>query len=230
LAISIKIRKKATLMLRPVRVHKYSIPYTQEFYGYMYKYAVPYMTPLYGHKYYLLNCSQRQSDAYMNFYYNNKAKERREPFNEFFIKERQKHQKRLCVNEDEIRSFKVKSELQMKEMTQTESRDYWQEFMESFICFERFMREREIIAVKFGKRFSDEEQSVTERELNNVTKIAEFFTEKGYSLLDVLIRCSTEHTTISTTGFVFRDLELHLILYSLLWKIMEKAGLLRNLI
>ena len=31
------------------------------------------MIPLYGHKYYLLDCSQRQSDAYMNLYYNNKG-------------------------------------------------------------------------------------------------------------------------------------------------------------
>ena len=51
------------------------------------------------------------------------------------------------------------------------------------------MREREIIAVKFGERFSDEEQSVRERDLNNATKIAEFFVKKGYSLFDVLIRC-----------------------------------------
>src|SRR5215207_5002540 len=56
-----------------VRVRTYSIPYNQEFYGYMYKYPVPYMAPVYGHRYYLLDLSQIVCDAYMNFYYNNNA-------------------------------------------------------------------------------------------------------------------------------------------------------------
>src|SRR5215216_711413 len=49
------LRKNLDLLVEEetVRVHKYSIPYTNEFYGYMYKYPIPYMTPLYGRKYYL---------------------------------------------------------------------------------------------------------------------------------------------------------------------------------
>jgi len=224
------LRKNLDLLVEEetVRVHKYSIPYTREFYGYMYKYPVPYMTPLYGRKYYLLNYSQRRCDAYMNFYYNNKAKERREPFDELLIKERQKHRKKLCVHEIDIRSNKkIISQLRMKEMTQTELRDYWQKLVEDCICLERYMREDEIIAVKFGERFQYE-LSLTEKELNSATKIAEFFTKKGYSLLDVLIRCCTERTMISTTGYPAGDLNLNLIRYSSLWKIMEKAGLNLN--
>jgi len=144
------------------------------------------------------------------------------------MKERQKRPQKLCVSEDEMTLIKVKTELQIKEMSRTEIREYWQKLTEGSICLERRMREDEIIAVKVGERFQHE-LNLTEKILNNITKIAEFFTKKGYSLLDVLIRCCTECTMISTTGYNY-DLNLHLIRYSSLWKIMEKAGLLRNLI
>ena len=219
------LRKNLDLLVeeKTIREHKYSIPYTQEFYGYMYKYPLPYMKPLYGCKYFLLDRSQRQADGYMNFYYNNRAREPRELLKELLIKERQKHQQKLCTLE-ETGSFKVKSKIEMDEMTQTEFRDYWQKFMEYSICLERQMREKEILAVKVGVRFQCE-QDVTERDRNNAIKIAEFLTKKGYSLLDVLIRCCTERTTISTTGYFSKDLDLHLIRYSVLWEIMERAGL-----
>jgi hypothetical protein len=89
------------------------------------------------------------------------------------------------------------------------------------------MREKEIIAVSVGARFQFE-QSVAEGELNSATKIAEFFIKKGYSLFDVLIRCCTERTTISSTGYYSKDLDLHLIRYSLLWEIMKKGGASRD--
>ncbi len=247
------LRKNLDLLVeeKTVFTHKYSIPYTQEFYGYMYNYPIPYMKPLYGCKYYLLDRSQRQADGYMNFYYNNKARESIALLKEHLIKERQKHQK-LCKLGDETISSQIKSKkeikkmtrtefgdywrklirapskMEIKEMTQTEIRDSWQRFMELCICFERRMREKEIIAVRVGVR-PQIEQSVGERERNSTIKIAEFFTKKGYSLWDVLIRCCTERTTISTTGYYTKDLDLHLIRYSLLWDIMKKAGLLRTI-
>ena len=123
--------------------------------------------------------------------------------------------------------IRAPSKMQLKELTQTEIRDSWQRFMELCICFERMMREKEIIAVNVGIKFQFE--SVQEKDLNSAIKIAEFFIKKGYSLLDVLIRCCTERTTISTTGYYSKDLDLHLIRYSLLWEIMENAGLLRTI-
>jgi hypothetical protein len=211
-----------------VFVHKYSIPYTKEFYGYMYKYPVPYMTPINGHKHYLLDCSQRVCEAYMNFYYNNKAREKRVPSNEFLMKERQKHRQKLCMCEDEARSFETKSKIQVDEMSKTEFREYLQKFEEHLIYFERLIREREINSVNFGERFQIGED-VTERELSNITRVSELLTKRGYSLLDVLIRCSTERTRIHTTGYYTDDLTLPLTRYGSLWKKMEKAGLLKNL-
>jgi hypothetical protein len=212
-----------------VWVHNYSIPYTREFYGYMYKYPVPYMPPLNGRKYYLLDCSQRQCDAYMNFYYNNKAKERREPFDELLIEEKRKSQKKLCrKNDTRLSKEELGTKLRWEEMTSTELRNEWEICMDQFICLARRMREDELIAVKFGERFQYE-RSMMDKELDNITRVAEFFTKKGYSLLDVLIRCSTEYTIVNTTGYTY-DLHLSLIPYSLLWKIMEKAGLLKGLI
>jgi hypothetical protein len=229
------LRKNLDLLVEEGTVleHKYSIPYTEEFYGYMYKYPVSYMTPLCGHKYYLLDCSQRQCEAYMNFYYNNKIRERRKPFNKIFMKERQKRRQKLCIYQSETGEISAElqmkeiSELQMKEMTSSEIRDDWQKCMELRICLEREWREREIIAVKIGKRFGVELTYIDGDEENSATEIAEFFTKKGYSLLDVLIRCCTERTTIST-GYISSYLNLALIRYCLLWRIIEKAGLLRN--
>ncbi len=248
------LRKNLDLLVEEgtIFTHKYSIPYTQKFYGYMYKYPIPYMKPLYGCKYYLLDRSQRQADGYMNFYYNNRARESIELLKELLIKERQKHQQKLCKLGDETISSQIRSKKEIKEMTKTEFRDYWrklirapskmeieemtqtetrdnwQRIMEVCICIERRMREKEIIAVSVGERFQFE-QSVAERELNTAIKIAEFFVKKGHSLFDVLIRCCTERTTISTTGFYSKDLDLHLIRYSLLWEILERAGLLRTI-
>jgi hypothetical protein len=248
------LRKNLDLLVKEgtIFAHKYSIPYTQKFYGYMYKYPIPYMKPLYGCKYYLLDRSQRQADGYMNFYYNNKARESIELLKELLIKERQKHQQKLCKLEDETTSSRIKSKKEIKEMTKTELRDYWrklirapsemeieemtrteardnwQRIMELCICFERIMREKELIAVSVGVRFRFE-QSVAERELNSAIKIAKFFIKKGYSLFDVLIRCCTERTTIFNTGYYSKNLDLHLIRYSLLWEIMEKAGLFKTI-
>jgi hypothetical protein len=248
------LRKNLDLLVEEgtIFTHKYSIPYTQKFYGYMYKYPIPYMKPLYGCKYYLLDRSQRQADGYMNFYYNNRARESIELLKELLIKERQKHQQKLCKLEDETISSQIKRKKEIKEMTKTEFRDYWrklllapsgkeieemtgteardawQRSMELCICFERVMREKELIDVSVGLRIQVE-HSVAEGELNSAIKIAKFFIKKGYSLFDVLIRCCTERTTIFTTGHYSKDLDLHLIRYSLLWEIMKKAGLLRTI-
>ena len=226
------LRKNLDLLVEEgsVLAHRYSIPYTREFYGYMYKYPVPYMTPTNGRKYYLLDCSQRQCDAYMNFYYNNMAKERKEPFEELLIKERQKRKHKLCMHEDEAISFKTISKLEAEGMTQTELRDHLQMSEENLIYLERLIREDEIIAVKFGERFQNDEETITNEELDRVTKVSDFFTKRRYSSLDVLVRCSTEHTRIHTSGYYADDLNLGLIRYNSLWKIMDKAGLLRNLI
>jgi hypothetical protein len=215
-----------------VRIHTYLIPYSQEFYGYMYKYPASYMAPVYGRKYYLLDLSQRVCDAYMNFYYNNKARENRIPLKQFLTVERQKRKQKLSMSEDEVRSFETKSELQTNEMGKTELREYLQRFEEHLIYRERFRRETEILYVKFGERFLNEEdeEEVTEKEMRNIIKISEFFTKRGYSLLDVLIRCSMEHTRIHTTGYWAHDLMFPLMRYRTLWKTMEKAGLHNNLI
>jgi hypothetical protein len=215
-----------------ILVHNYSIPYNQEFYGYMYKYPVPYMPPAYGHKYYLLDLSRIVSDAYMNFYYNNKARENRVPLIQFLTEERKKRKQKLCASEDKARSLELKSELQIDEMGRTELRDYLQSAEEHLIYHERFKRETEILCVKFGDRFLNEgeEEEVTEKEMRNITMISEFFTKRDYSLLDVLIRCSMEHTRIHTTDYWRDDLTLPLMRYRSLWKITEKIGLLKNLI
>jgi hypothetical protein len=225
------LRKNLDLLIEEetVLVHKYSIPYTKEFYGYMYKYPVPYMTPLYGHKYYLLDCSKLQCNGYMNYYYNNKGREEIELIREILIKERQKSRKKLCVHQDEIKSSKAVSASRLMEMSQNELRDYLQTSIENTICLERLLREREISAVRTGERFQydDELLRMIKEESNKAPEVADFFIKKGYSMLDVLIRCSTEYTRINTTGYVADDLTLGLTRYGLLWKIMKKTGRLR---
>jgi hypothetical protein len=70
---------------------------------------------------------------------------------------------------------------------------------------------------------------IRKKDLHDVLKIVEFFTEKGYSLLDVLIRCSTEMTIMPGNRYHRGDLSdifsLGLTRYSTLWQIMEKKGL-----
>ena len=110
------LRKNLDLLVeeKTILAHKYSIPYTKEFYGYMYKYPIPYMKPLYGCKYYLLDQSQSQAAGYMNFYYNNRARESIALLKEQLIKEKQKRQHKLCKLGDEIISSQIKSKKEIK--------------------------------------------------------------------------------------------------------------------
>ena len=113
-------------------------------------------------------------------------------------------------------------------MSEKDSNDYWLKITESEICLSRLMREDEINAVKIGMRFQYKRPSREEEQRNKVIKVVEFFTKRGYSLLDVLIRCSTENTIIYTTRYIADILSVEFMPYNILWKIMEKVGLFKK--
>jgi hypothetical protein len=72
---------------------------------------------------------------------------------------------------------------------------------------------------------------MTKRGMIQLKKIAEFFKNKGYSVFDILIRCSIEHTEIPGDRYFSGDLSdllsLEMTNYAALWNTMEKIGLLR---
>lgn len=201
----------------------------------MYKYPVPnpYATVLYGHRYYLLNCSEIATNGFINFYYNKRAKEVRESLGELLEKERKKRQAKLCLHEENYLSLfqEVVNEQQshmIEKMSEIEFNMHWRKFMECDICLSRSMREDEICAVKIGVRFRHNRHDIEVKEQDRVTKVFEFFSNKGFSVLDILIRCSIENTILYTTQYISDVLHVKLMPYDLLWKIMENSGLLKK--
>jgi hypothetical protein len=174
-----------------VLVHKYAIPYTKDNYGYMYKYSVPnpYTAPLYGHKYYLLNCSDLGCSGLINFYYNNKAREAEKPL----LKGLEKRSK-FCAFENSIGELFNELEQyrdRVTEMNELQGREYWQKSVELCICVYRLAQKIRIAAAirGFRLRSGPEDLSILERE--KIRKVIDFFIKKGYSIMDILIRCST---------------------------------------
>ena len=226
---------------RTILKHKYSVPNRQEFYGYIYKYPIPnpYVVLLYGHTYYLLNCSDASSRAFSNFYYNNMAKKQMHLTNELSIREPEKSRRKLDIFEDKIEELEKemerydyrKKELSEKGMTMSdkEFHEFWRKKIELLILHARSRRNLELLAVKEGYRLPYGSEDVTEEQRDKLIKVADFFTKRGYSLLDVLIRCSTENTIISPTSYINDVLIFVCIPYNVLWKVMDEVGVFKNL-
>jgi hypothetical protein len=212
--------------------HEYSIPHTKEFYGYMYKYSVPnpYTPPLFGHPYYLLNCSRPACGGLVNFYYNNKAREKVEPTKKP-LQTRSRNRPKLSVSHDSMGEIQKKLEQnrdRAMEMSESELREYWQMSTEFEIFRSRFLQEIHIAAVKQGIRSNSELEEISHSKRIEMIKVIEYYLKKGCSLRDILIKCSTDKTIILTSQYVADILEGDLLSYNILWNIMSEEGMLSD--
>lgn len=211
--------------------HEYSIPYTKEFYGYMYKYSVqnPYTPSLYGHTYYLLNCSEPACGGLINFYYNNKAREKVDST----VKPLQKtsgNRPKLSASHDSMKEIQKKLDQnrdRVMEMSEWEYREYWQMSIEFEIFMSRAKQENKIAAVKHGIRLPSELDDISISTRKEVMKVIDYYLKKRCSLMDILIKCSTDKTVILTSQYVADILEGDLFSYNVLWHIMREERMLK---
>lgn len=230
---TLKKRLECLVNVGVVFTHKFSIPYTEEFYGYMYKYPVanPYTPPLYGHTYYLLNCSSEASKGLTNFYYNNKAKEKIMPTEDLVLKENSKQHRKLSIWDGRIRELQERLLPYLSKKIEirngSEYYEYWRKQIEWSIFAHRLLQERNLTAVKIGYRYPS--RPANERQQNELVKLVQFLKKRGCSLSDVLIRCSVENTILYTTRYMEDNLEADLMPYALLWNVMDEAGLIKDL-
>jgi hypothetical protein len=215
-----------------IMAHRYSIPYELKYYGYMFRHPVKYWPPLFNRLYYLLNLSKSKQIKELLFHY-------------------------LTMNEEEWEVDRVAGKIEMQnqpsfsltpsiiaqalllsregnsnkryrspsELIENRSR-----LTEIILYTFRWLREYDLSAVK--NRVYISEYSLREKETKNLKNIIKFFTRRGFSLQDVLIRCSTEHTLIEGDRDYLEGaadpLSLPMTRYSTLWHTIKRHRLSDN--
>jgi hypothetical protein len=220
--------------------HKYSIPFKFKYYGYMYKYPVKYRPPLFNHIYYLLNLSKttqiqefvsnflvRSEDEFEVDRLTGKIEIQNLPsfclapsILKSLLPSLVNHSRRL-VSEWNIN----KGYFSPSELIETHKK------LEEIILYAyRWLREIDLSAVK--NRAHVLAAPLREKDNEKLKKIIDFFVKRGYSLQDILIRCSTEHTCINGERFYLDGsadtLSLPMTNYSVLWYAVERHGYIKE--
>jgi hypothetical protein len=208
--------------------HRYSIPYEWKYYGFMYRYPVKYQSPLFGRFYYLLDLS--------------KAKQIQEFVSYFLIRSKEEWEQKQLTGKSETQnlpsfSLALSVLISSKQLLshRNSSRRYFspselienrKKSAEMVINTFRWLRERDLSAVK--NRVSVSGYPFREKDSEVLRKIISFFTNRGFSLQDILVRCSTEHTMIEGERYYLDGttdpLSLPMTHYSVLWHAVEKLG------
>lgn len=206
---------------------KYSIPYESKYYGYMYRYTVKYRPPLFNHFYYLLNLS--------------KTVQIRELVPSFLIRSEDEWKIDRLTGKIEIQNLPslslvpsvlkqsnrllAEGNLNKRYFSPSELIENRRKLVEKILYTFRWLREYDLSAVK--NRTYVPGYPLREKENETLKKIIDFFINRGFSLQDVLIRCSTEHTLIEGDNSLDGStdpLSLPMTNYSVLWYAVEKHG------
>jgi hypothetical protein len=202
--------------------HRYSIPYQWKYYGYMFRYPVKYRPPLFNHFYYLLNLS--------------KTKQIQELSARYLTKNEEEWEVDRMTGKTEIQnqpSFSLASSIVMQSRLKLAERVYNKQYFSPSELIEnrrksieislnlfRWLRECDLSATK--NRAYLPSQPLRENDSKQLKKIIDFFTKRGFSLQDILIRCSTEHTLIEGDKYYLDGstdpLSLPMFHYSVLWQ------------
>jgi hypothetical protein len=168
-----------------ILTHKFSIPYTREFYGYMYKYPVanPYTSPLHGCTYYLLNCSNPECSDLIDYYYDNKTTEKVDPAEKDSQKKGGRNRPELCMFQENIGEIAKEAEQydynRLTKINAEEFNKVWRMMIEQFIYHSRLWQEFMIDAAKRGQRLysRSEEEEISEIKERHKTS-SRFFYKK----------------------------------------------------
>lgn len=227
---TLKLRLQHLVDTKIVIKHRYSIPYEYRFYGHMYKHPVPYRPPIYNHDYYLLNYSQPEIKNFLSVYLIRKEVNWSEDRKKGNVKPQNQPSFQPILSL--YAEHEKEPELYRKKITisSNELKESYRRSVEMIVYFFRYLREYDLAAVK--ERVNLLDSPMTERGVIQLKKIAEFFKNNGYSVFDILVRCSTEHTEIPGdryfSGNLSDLLSLEMTNYAALWNTMEKIGLLKN--
>ena len=222
---SLKQRLDQLSMKGIIMKHRYSIPYELKYYGFMYRYPVKYQSPLFGRFYYLLDLS--------------KAEQIQELVSYFLIRSEKEWEQNQLTGKIEIQNLPsfslapsvLSSSIQLsshrnssrRHISPSELIENRKKSAEMVINTFRWLRERDLSAVK--NRVSLPGYPFREKDNEALGKIISFFTNRGFSLQDILVRCSTEHTMIEGERYymdgTIDTLSLPMTHYSVLWDAVE---------
>jgi len=209
--------------------HKYSIPNNFHYQGCsMYRYPDLDMLPIYNRTYYLLNCSKPKSKQLVSYYLNRKEKD--------WIDKRcnDKNMNLLPYISSFVNKFSIIAKLANKHMavmTNNEIREIALNSIDLWIYTNRVLRQYDLEAIK--ERVYLHNNGIKDKTANNAIKITNYFIQKGFTLLDVLIRCCNEETEIRLSRNHNQEISYKITLpvmkYCTMWNIMKNAGFLRNI-
>lgn len=212
--------------------HRYSIPFEWKYYGYTYRYPVKYRPPLFNHIYYLLNLSN--------------TKQIQELVSRYLIRREEEWEADLLTGKIGIRgqpsfSLAVPVLKQLNKLlvakisdkqhvSPSELKEMYQKSVKMIIHIYRWNREYDLSAVK--NRVFIHGIPLREDENEQLKKIIDFFTNKGFPLQDILVRCSTEHTLIEGDRYYYDGstdpMSFPMTNYSVLWDAIKNHGYLEN--
>jgi hypothetical protein len=209
--------------------HKYSIPNNYHYWGCSkYRYPDLDMLPIYNRTYYLLNCSKPKSKQLVSYYLNRKEKD--------WIDKRcnDKNMNLLPYISSLVDKFSIITILENKPMTvmtRDEIREYALNSIDLYIYSNRVLRQYDLEAIK--ERVYLHTKGIKDKIANNAIKITNYFIQKGFTLLDVLIRCCNEETEIRLSRNHNKEIpykiKLPMMHYCTMWNILKNAGFLRNI-
>lgn len=216
--------------------HRYSIPYEWKYYGYMYRYRVKYRPPLFNHIYYLLDLSKtRQIDELLFLYLTKKEEE----WKADRVAGKTKIQNQpsfsfawsVVTQSLPVLAERAERVYNKQYFSPSELQQIYRKLTEPILYMFRYLREYYLSAVK--NRVYLPGYPLQEEEGKQLKEIIDFFTSKGFSLQDILIRCSTEYTLIERDryyldGLIFHPLKLPMVHYSILWHSIEQHRLFKN--
>lgn len=212
--------------------HRYYIPYKLEYYGYMYRHPIKYRPPLFNHIYYLLNLSKtKQIKDLVSRYLIRNEEEWEEDYKtgRIEIQNQPLFSFPLSVLEQSLLSS-AKRISNKQYFSPSEEKENYRKSAEIVINLFRQAREWDLSAIK--NRTYIQGYRLREKDSKQLKEIVNFFTNKGFSLEDVLVRCSTEHTLIEGDRYYLGGstgpLSLPMTHYSVLWHAVEKHGFFKK--
>lgn len=212
--------------------HRYSIPSEWKYCGYVYRYPVKYRPPLFNHIYYLLNLfNTKQIQELVSHYLIRREEEWEADLLTGKIGIRDQPSFSLAVPVlKQLNKLLVARISDKQHFSPAELQEMHKKSVKMIIYLYRWHREYDLSAVK--NRVYIQGIPLQEDDNKQLKKIIDFFTNKDFSLQDILVRCSTQHTLIEGDRYYFDGtpdpLSLPMTHYSVLWDAVKNHGYLEN--